>query len=363
MNETQTTQNAKFISLRIKIMVGFFVLFSIVFTLTSYWFYRYATQVAMNRVSEDLKVILEGTAAQVNGDEFQTLATEGKPREDGYTDDPRYWDHVKWLDKVYRLDNRVRLYSFIKGPQTNEVIFIGSNGALWDPPAGAPFLYSYIPEYKPEIIINGLDTTTLFLEIYPDEWGSWISGYTPIFNSIGERVGGLGVDIEASYVLRVQREVRVWVIAIFIIANVILFVFVFFISRSLTRPIVRLAHLTQLIGEGDYNQDLSGLMKGRLRDEISALAHDFAIMVSKVYQREQTLRKQVEELRIEIDETKRHTQVREIVDTDFFRDLQSRANSMRDRRMRKTGMFSRDVLKDYLPGGAQSGTPGDKPTE
>ena len=48
-------------------------------------------------------------------------------------------------------------------------------------------------------------------------------------------------------------------------------------------------------------------------------------MVDKVYQRRQTLRKQVKELKIEIDEVRRRKDVVDIVETDFFRDLQSKA--------------------------------------
>ena len=65
-------------------------------------------------------------------------------------------------------------------------------------------------------------------------------------------------------------------------------------------------------------------------------------MVDKVYQREQTLRKQVEELKIEIDEVRRRKDVVDIVETDFFRDLQSKAREMRERRdlARPDGEFS-----------------------
>jgi hypothetical protein len=57
-------------------------------------------------------------------------------------------------------------------------------------------------------------------------------------------------------------------------------------------------------------------------------------MVSKVHQREQILRRQVEELKIEIDEAKRQKQVNEIVESDFFQNVQARAQAMRQRRQR-----------------------------
>ena len=363
MNEPQSNRKQLYVSLQAKLLVGFTLLFTVVFALAFYWFYHFTTQMSMNRVSDDLEVLLLGTAAKVNGDEFQALVQEAKPRADGYTDDPRYWDHVKWLATVADIDTRARFYSYVKGTKPNEVIFVGSNGALWNPPAGAKFLESFVPEYKPEIIFNGLITTTFLLEIYPDPWGSWISGYTPIKNSKGEVVGGLGADYEASYVLQVQKSIRNSVAVAFAFTYFTLFILVFYISISLTRPIKSLTKLTEKIGEGEYDQDFSGLMRGMIKDEISKLAHDFAIMVGKVYLREQALRRQVQELKIEIDESKRQHEVSEIVETDFFKDLQARANNMRVRRMTKSGIFSRDILKEYMKGDSTGETPPSPPNK
>jgi nitrate/nitrite-specific signal transduction histidine kinase len=116
------------------------------------------------------------------------------------------------------------------------------------------------------------------------------------------------------------------------IAVIVLFSLVFGMARYLTLPMVRLTKVAQGVGEGNYDQDFTTLTQDRYPDEIDVLASNFAAMVDKVYQREQKLRQQVEELKIEIDEAKRSNQVSEIVDTDFFRDLQAKASRMRNRR-------------------------------
>jgi GAF domain-containing protein len=56
----------------------------------------------------------------------------------------------------------------------------------------------------------------------------------------------------------------------------------------------------------------------------------------EAYSREKDLKEEIEKLRIEIDEVKRQRLVSEIVDTDFFRDLQTRADAVRlERRQRR----------------------------
>ncbi len=57
-----------------------------------------------------------------------------------------------------------------------------------------------------------------------------------------------------------------------------------------------------------------------------------AVAALEAYIREQSLRQQIQQLRIEIDEVKRQKQVSEIVDTDFFQDLRSKARAMRQRK-------------------------------
>jgi CHASE3 domain sensor protein len=59
-----------------------------------------------------------------------------------------------------------------------------------------------------------------------------------------------------------------------------------------------------------------------------------AVAALEAYSREQGLKLQIQQLRIEIDEVKRQQQVREIVETDFFQDLQSKARVMRGRHKR-----------------------------
>ena len=52
-------------------------------------------------------------------------------------------------------------------------------------------------------------------------------------------------------------------------------------------------------------------------------------MAQEVILREQRLKQQVQELRIEVDNAKKSRQVQEITDSEFFQDLQQRANVLR----------------------------------
>jgi CRP-like cAMP-binding protein len=64
----------------------------------------------------------------------------------------------------------------------------------------------------------------------------------------------------------------------------------------------------------------------------SAFLSSFFKMVRNVRQREEGLRRQLQELTIQIDETKRQQTVTEITETTFFEDLQAAAQKLRERR-------------------------------
>jgi DNA-binding response OmpR family regulator len=71
-------------------------------------------------------------------------------------------------------------------------------------------------------------------------------------------------------------------------------------------------------------------------DELGRLARVFQRMAVEVQAREQRLKQQIHELRIEIDEVKKAQQVAEITETDYFYQLKQRAKDLRGGRGKKS---------------------------
>lgn len=65
-------------------------------------------------------------------------------------------------------------------------------------------------------------------------------------------------------------------------------------------------------------------------DALGQLARVFQRMANEVYAREQRLKQQVQELRIEIDKARQARQVSEITGSNYFQQLRSRAKDLRD---------------------------------
>jgi methyl-accepting chemotaxis protein len=323
-------------------MVGFTLVFTLVFSGSYYWFYRFTTTRAVERLKADLRNTTEGAVEGVDVPELLQLYQVGKRNAQGYSDAPAYQNQMDWFETVHRLEPRVYPYSFILGdPETNRRI-----GEAQDTDLEIIYLVDSLWNYNPDRALLFLDSDTpseasrrTFEEgvlterdLYQDEWGSWISAYVPLKDTDGTIVGVLGMDIEADYVYSLQRQIRSSFVIAFVVTYGSLFILIYGVSDILTKPIIALTDVSNAIGEGNYNRDLKQFREARFPDEIGRLAVVFELMVSKVRKREEKLKEQVAELKIEIDEAKRNRQVKEIVDSDFFQDLQKKAQEIRSRR-------------------------------
>jgi energy-coupling factor transport system substrate-specific component len=126
--------------------------------------------------------------------------------------------------------------------------------------------------------------------------------------------------------LTIKLTFTILLTLVFTVANAVL------VAQSISRPLLRLTGAAQQMEEGQLSVEQAGELKATPgSDEVTRLSQIFGQMAQEVIQREQTLRQQVRELQIMVDQSKRDQQVAEIVDSDFFQDLQTRAKQMRDR--------------------------------
>jgi HAMP domain-containing protein len=330
----------RFFSLRLKIWLGFVLIFTPVFVASYYWFYQYTSQSVLQNISENLGNTIEGAVKEMDVDNFVALYQEESAsnpncppaldaQENGYyPENPRYLAHVNWLRTVQSIEPNTRIYTYIKGPEPQEIIAIGSTGYFRTPRGGFKFCERYTS--KTTRIYEGLSYRVDVRKVYTDKYGSWITTYMPIANKDGQIVGAIGVDLAADYVNKVKNDIlRSGAIA-FVLSYLAIFFLIYYASGVVTRPLIRLTSVAEQIGLGNYKQEFPA-GNAKIKDEIDTLTDVFRVMVEKVYQRERSLRERVQQLEIMIDESKRARSVQEIVESDFFQELQAKVKTIRER--------------------------------
>ena len=348
-----------YMSLRVKIWLGFILIFTPVFIASYYWFYQYTTARVFQTITDNLQNTISGAIQGMDVDGFVKLYQQESAHnpqcpppanalasQNGYypLNDLLYMAHENWLHGVEEVSPNTRLYTYVKGINPGEIIAIGSTGYFRNPRGGFKFCERYTS--KSSQIYDGLSTRVDAWTPYTDSFGSWITTYEPIPDSTGKLVGAIGVDISADYVKKVRSDILISGAIAFVASYALIFILVFWLSGQLTRPIISLAEVANEIGEGDYEQEWSKVDKQvTFRDEIFTLTSVFHSMVDKVAEREKSLRARVAQLEIMIDKSKLETQVQEIVDSDFFQELKTKVNDMRSR-FRETSSTKKSSNKE-----------------
>ncbi|HEU4322063.1 MAG TPA: HAMP domain-containing protein [Roseiflexaceae bacterium] len=329
------------LDLRTRTLLLFTLLFTIAGVALFIWTLGYGVEKAKSRLSAELRAIASTAAAGIDGDTHAALVASnvptGRPLED-----QRYRDLVSWLAKVKqshgtlilnngKVEPKIFLYTYTYAiTDTAQLMFVGSAGAADAEPSGALFRQFYtksIPE-----MFDGLKQPSVSVEKpVDDEWGDWVSGFAPIHNSKGEVVGAVGVDMRDRVIAAVQSEVMRQLLPIYGGGYIVVISLVLLLSHGISRSFSTLTRAAERVAEGDYSQDFSRGYGGMVQDETTTLAFAFQKMIDKVAAREQRLRQQVQDLKIEIDLSKQERQVAEITDTDYFRNLQVKARVLRSR--------------------------------
>lgn len=145
--------------------------------------------------------------------------------------------------------------------------------------AGFPTEEGYSPfgtpyeEPGPALVANfdSMNGTIVESEIYTDEYGSFLSGYAPIFTSGGERAGVLGVDISADTIIAQENSFFLRLTAIFLISLVFVVIGGVILADYLAKPIVDLRDMAHKISQGEFSTRISNIPKTR---ELAELALD-----------------------------------------------------------------------------------------
>lgn len=150
---------------------------------------------------------------------------------------------------------------------------------------------------------------------------------------------GIGADVAAFHEAAtlvgdaIQAKVASLIWLMLIIGGVTMVVVVGvagFLAQQIAAPIGRVTEAARLVEQGDFRLEvLAPLLASGTEDEVVRLARVFNAMADQVRQREQSLKRQIEELRIEINEVRRAQEVAEITETEYFRQLQKKAMEIR----------------------------------
>ena len=141
--------------------------------------------------------------------------------------------------------------------------------ASQDEPAQLGYEYDYLPAMR--MAFKGKANSDE--ELYTDEWGTFLSGYAPVFDSSGKVDSIVGVDIDALYIINQKKEINNEIIFNILLSIFITVLLALFLARSIVKPIRFLVHKFENLSEsgGDLTNKISINTEDELQDLGDAL--------------------------------------------------------------------------------------------
>jgi HAMP domain-containing protein len=165
--------------------------------------------------------------------------------------------------------------------------------------------------------------------------GKFVKAASYTTDAAGEVTGGGLLAFPTSLADRAFKEQLLITVIVAALSLVLGLLVSTFLARRVTRPVVEITAAAAAVEAEAYDSESLAQVAER-PDELGQLARVFRRMAQEVVLREQRLKQQVQELRIEVDNAKKAKQVQEITESEFFQDLQQRANRLRSaQRVRK----------------------------
>jgi PAS domain S-box-containing protein len=160
-------------------------------------------------VQDKLVSIATVMASQIDGDEFTQIKT-------GEEDTPHFVHIRDQLRKAKLATPDIRyLYTMRKNGDTVEFVVDGDYGYV----SGSPMIGKEYPETEPGLI-HGFGTPAANHDFTTDEWGTVLSGFSPIRDHAGNVVGIVGVDMDSTVVMAVLNQANLVVFLIGILAMI-----------------------------------------------------------------------------------------------------------------------------------------------
>ena len=185
-----------------------------------------------------------------------------------------------------------------------------------------------IPELKMMVKAKQAGHTTYR---YPPHHTPRIVGFAPL----EEQPWVLGVSQpKAQFAAPLNRLIWLHGSSVLIVGGITAII-ALLLARKISQPIHALTVAAQALEDDDFDSHVLELHQSlskvaHTQDDIGQLVHVFLEMAEQVRTRDQKLKMQVQELRIEIDETKRANQVAEITENEHFQQLQKKIQKLRE---------------------------------
>jgi signal transduction histidine kinase/DNA-binding response OmpR family regulator len=246
-------------------------------------------QVTLNWLRGDLRQRIRDAVAiasqQLDGDAFADLTSIEQE------DTPEFRDLRTQLQEIRDAGQDFKYVYTVRHNPDGRITFVVD---AEDNPDDLAHLADHYDDASPTLVARAatLDEPLVEEDFYQDKWGTWLTGYAPVYGSDGELAVILGMDVAAEIVLERERRLLWAALAVFVVTLPLSLLAGGYLGRRLAAPIVALTRGADRIAGGDF-EHVVDVTSG---DEIGELSNAFNTMTQELVASLEALRRSEEEL-------------------------------------------------------------------
>lgn len=211
------------------------ILITVVMSLFSILYYSYTSEIIKDNIQVSLRNFAVSAQYILNGDDHQKIQS---------ADSDLFRDQVKILadykDEVGIYD----VYTVIQTGQDSTALVL----AAYD--AESTFMQPYILTDTMRQAFNGKIAVTK--KPYKDSFGTFYSGYAPLFDSQGDQVAIVAIDINNAEIEKLKGHILFNSFLIWAIGMIISYLAVYILTRYVDRYFKHIVENLKSVGEGDF---------------------------------------------------------------------------------------------------------------
>jgi len=258
------------VSIRVKLFLLILTTTLVVSAIGSYLIYATIYHSMLQNLRSELIAAARTAAIVIDGDKHRQLEASGDENSEIYS------DIKKHLKEIKRANPKIHyVYTMVKtnNPNSWEFVVDAEENPRYMSHIGDAYDISEFEEMK-----KAFNGPTADRALTTDKWGTWLSGYAPIYDSSGQAVAIIGMDISAKYVnasLSASRKQLLLPMSALLLLPAILS---WLISWRATNALKVMIDAAKEIAGGNYDQKVPV----KTSDEIGELADALNQMAVKV---------------------------------------------------------------------------------
>jgi signal transduction histidine kinase len=245
--------------LQTKINLLFSILVIALASVLSYFFYTASTRLITDSLGIKAKNMAKIVAGDINIDELQKVVDRTKDMKDKNKELNEILSMPEYKNLRELFWNFKRVYSLkyiyiVTKSKSGETIYV-IDGFPMDYKGKDVSLPGDVEINKYELLELAVKEGKVFTgELSNDKrWGANVASYVPLFNSKGDLLGVLGIDLEAQDIYNLMDKNRIKVLMITAIAVIITLIIFWISSRLVTMQLQKLFNKIKKVREGDFS--------------------------------------------------------------------------------------------------------------